>query len=130
MQVGMGRTRNVVTTSTLLAILVCGCLGPVIERHVTYQATCARRFTQLVKQGQTTRQEEQEYIQANERAWEVLCEAMGLKTAGLMSAGLLSAGLMSSVQVTETHTSCKQEEAGHESRSESEPGPAKGRAPR
>ncbi len=120
MQIGMGRTRNVVTTSTLLAILVCGCLGPVIERHVTYQATCARRFTQLVKQGQTTRQEEQEYIQANERAWEVLCEAMGLKTAGLKS----------SVQVTETHTSCKQEEAGHESRSESEPGPAKGRAPR
>lgn len=118
MQNGMRRTKNVITTATLLAIFACGCLGPVIDRHVTYQATCARRFTQLVKQGQTTRQEEQEYIQANERAWEVLCEAMGLRT---------------SVEVTESNTSDstnKPKEPSHESRSKPQPGQAKGRAPR
>lgn len=64
---------------------LCGCLGSTVERHVVYQAECARRFAELVRVGQTTREEEQAYIAANERAWRALREAMGI---GVRDAGM------------------------------------------
>lgn len=71
--------------AVVVASVLCGCLGRTVEQHVVYQTACARRFATLVRLGQTTRQEEQDYSVASEQAWQALSEAMGLEIPGRQS---------------------------------------------
>lgn len=64
----------------LVAWALSGCVSATVNQHVVYQELCAKRFLELVRSGETSRAEEQEYIQANERAWHFLREAMGIKS--------------------------------------------------
>jgi hypothetical protein len=50
-----------------------------VERHIAYQEVCAGRFVKLMKAGETSRTEEQDFIRASERAWHFLRQAMGIE---------------------------------------------------
>ncbi len=64
----------------LVAGVLCGCISATVRRHVVYQELCAGRYAELARSGKTTRDEDRDYILANERAWHFLREAMGIES--------------------------------------------------
>lgn len=82
------RTPRWIAPQLALAIcIVSGCRNVELERHVLVCELASHRFAAMVRANRTTRGEEQSFIEATERSWAAVREALGLESPFLPREG-------------------------------------------
>jgi len=58
----------------VFALAMAGCTPAAVKQAVKENALRCERFAELIEEGETTREQEQRFIQANGKAWKALSE--------------------------------------------------------
>lgn len=69
--------RKTIIVLAFLAALASGCVGSGVRKAVTDNSLRCERFVELIKKGETTRDQEQRFIEANGEAWKALAKKIG-----------------------------------------------------
>lgn len=69
--------RKIILALLFAALLFSGCVGSGVRKAVTDNSLRCERFVALMGKGETTRDQEQRFIQANGEAWKALAEKIG-----------------------------------------------------